>query len=272
MRKLFTLLAAGMLMVGVASQSSAILLPYSGSLQFGVGAIEPVTLTGGGTAIVNGTGGGGHLFSMFINAGDIAGTASVVVYNAAPISGILFVGGGTTIHLGNSFAYFAVTGSASNGSGGFFNLSNSAANFAGVMPFNGAAIVCLFGPCSGFPGANLAVPISPVGQGGTSIASGAVNITAIGAPWLKNTAIIATSTAMGFQHGPASDATSSAAQGSGVLSLVSPVFVSTSLDAFPVVPSFARFTIHFIPEPGTLLLVGSGIAGLAIIGRRRMKK
>ena len=272
MRRLFSVLAAIAIALGAAGQSQAVSLPYSGSLQFGVGAIEPVTLTGGGTAIVNGTGGGGHLFGLQILGGDIAGAASVVVYNAAPISGILFAGGGTAVHLGNSFAYFVVTGSASNGSGSFGNLSNSAANFAGVMPFNGAAIVCLFGPCSGFPGANLAVPISPVGQGGTSIASGAVNITAIGAPWLKNTAIIADSTAMGFQHGPASAPTSSAAAGSGVLSLVSPVFVSTSLDAFPVVPSFARFTIHFIPEPGTLLLVGSGIAGLAIVGRRRMNK
>ncbi len=272
MRRLFSVLAAIAIALGAAGQSQAVSLPYSGSLQFGVGAIEPVTLTGGGTAIVNGTGPGGHLSSLAINAGDIAGTASVVVYNAAPISGILFAGGGTAIHLPNSFGYFLVTGSASNGVGEFGSLSEPGNNFAGVMAFNGAAIVCLFGPCSGFPGANLAVPISPVGQGGTSIATGAVNITAIGAPWFKNTAIIADSTAMGFQHGPGSATTSSAAQGSGVVSLVSPVFISTSLDAFPVVPTFARFTIHFIPEPGTLLLVGSGIAGLAIIGRRRMNK
>ena len=30
--------------------------------------------------------------------------------------------------------------------------------------------------------------------------------------------------------------------------------------------------IHFIPEPGMLLLLGSGVAGLAFLGRRKMKK
>jgi PEP-CTERM motif len=29
-------------------------------------------------------------------------------------------------------------------------------------------------------------------------------------------------------------------------------------------------TLNFVPEPGTLLLLGSGVAGLAILGRRRM--
>ena len=39
--------------------------------------------------------------------------------------------------------------------------------------------------------------------------------------------------------------------------------------AFPEVPLTAVLTLHFVPEPGTLLLLGLGVAGLAAYGRRR---
>ncbi len=37
-------------------------------------------------------------------------------------------------------------------------------------------------------------------------------------------------------------------------------------------PLFVSMTLNFVPEPGTLLLLGSGIAGLAIVGRKRMSR
>ena len=73
---------------------------------------------------------------------------------------------------------------------------------------------------------------------------------------------------MGFAHGPASASQSSTAQPGGVLSLVTPVFVSTSLDSFPVIPIFSRMTLHFVPEPSTMLLLGSGLLALFALGRR----
>jgi hypothetical protein len=30
--------------------------------------------------------------------------------------------------------------------------------------------------------------------------------------------------------------------------------------------------VHFIPEPGMLILLGAGVAGLVVMGRRRMRK
>jgi hypothetical protein len=32
---------------------------------------------------------------------------------------------------------------------------------------------------------------------------------------------------------------------------------------------FARLTVRFVPEPGPLLLLGSGISALAVLGRGR---
>jgi hypothetical protein len=31
------------------------------------------------------------------------------------------------------------------------------------------------------------------------------------------------------------------------------------------------YSLHFIPEPGLLLLLGSGVAGLVLLGRSRMR-
>ncbi len=38
------------------------------------------------------------------------------------------------------------------------------------------------------------------------------------------------------------------------------------------IPLFITMTLHFIPEPGLLLLLGSGVVGLGLLGRRRLKK
>jgi len=36
-----------------------------------------------------------------------------------------------------------------------------------------------------------------------------------------------------------------------------------------VLPAFGILTLNFVPEPGTLVLLGSGIAGLVMFGRSR---
>ena len=73
----------------------------------------------------------------------------------------------------------------------------------------------------------------------------------------------------GFAHGPAS-LTSSTAQRSGVVQLVTVSKVYTSLTgAFPEFPMTGILTLHFVPEPATLVLVGLGVVVLAAAGRRR---
>jgi hypothetical protein len=76
----------------------------------------------------------------------------------------------------------------------------------------------------------------------------------------------------GFAHGPASLA-SSTAQPSGALQLVTVSKVFTNLyGGFPEFPLTGVLTLHFVPEPGTLLLLGSGVAALALLGRRKLKR
>jgi len=244
MRKLFGVLAAGLFALGVAGQAHAGPLQFAGTLAVQIAALPPIAIPGGGILNVNGSGGGGHLTSFTVPASPFAITGIVVPVTdpgAFPIVGVqvtahnaggLFVGGG------------------------------------GTMSINGVAKVCLFAPCSG-PPANLSVPLSVVGVGGSFNAAFLVNITVIGAPWTTGTAAIGTVTAMGFIHGPASAGASSAANASGVVSLVTPIFISTNIGASAVVPAFGILSLHFVPEPGTLVLLSSGIAGLVMFGRSR---
>jgi hypothetical protein len=48
--------------------------------------------------------------------------------------------------------------------------------------------------------------------------------------------------------------------------------VNVMTNVFGQIPTFGTLTLRYVPEPGTLLLLGSGIAGLALIGRRKRRK
>lgn len=62
------------------------------------------------------------------------------------------------------------------------------------------------------------------------------------------------------------------ASGAGRVTLISPTSIDTGNLMLGTTPGIWRMSLFFVPEPGTVLLIVSGAAGLAFIGRRRMKR
>jgi PEP-CTERM motif len=265
-RPLFAFVAALGLAFGVASQASATVLSFTGTIGVNIAGLGTIPLTGAGAATVNGSSPGTHLSSFVLGGGTFAGQVPVPITDpaAAPINGLFLS------IVGNNPGTFA--GFSGGGPAG------------GVMGINGQAVVCLFAffgtiPC---PVAGLSVPFSQngtrgLGIGGAPIAvfNTAVNIgvTVQGFPWAGSGSFGTTgSPVVAFAHGPASGDSSSAAQGSGVVQLVSPLLINTTIPASSFLAGYGILTLHFVPEPGTLLLLATGAAGLALVGRKRMRK
>ena len=239
-------LAALVMVAFVASAAHAVNVPFTGALGFQLLSLPPVTVAGSGVAVVNGSGAGPHVNTLAL-AASVFETSDVVVPitdpAVAPIKGIQLT---------------AVNGAGTITSG------------AGALPLGGSAKVCLFGPCPSAV-ANLIVPLSAVGVGGASFITGSVELTVIGAPWTTGTAAIGTITQMGYAHGPASNASSTGLP-SGQMRLVTPIFVSTSIGSSLVVPAWGILTLHFVPEPATMALLGGGLVLLAAAGRARLRR
>ena len=240
-RSLFVLGATAL----CATTSSAAELPFTGSLSLFITAVEPpVTIAGSGVATVSGP--GSHLATLALPASPFAATGVVLPITdpaAVPIYGFQL-----TAH----------------------NAAGTIMGGGGPIPLAGVAKICLFAPCPAPPPANVTVPLSVVGAGGGATVSTLVNVTAIGAPWTIGTAAIGSITMMGFAHGPAS-LTSSTAAASGVVQVVAPTFVSTNIGSSAVIAVFGVLSLHFVPEPGSMLLLASGLSALALAGRRRMR-
>ena len=259
MRKLLGVLVAGSIAMGVAGTAHAATQPFTGTIDIFLSTLLPVELTGTGVATVNGTNALGHLTALQLPQSPFSLTPFVLPVTDTgvfPIAGVQLT------------AHNAVGNFGAGGGGVGIGNGTVANKFGGVMPINGFAKVCLFDFCgSKNNGANLNIPLSVVGAGGFTQVTGAVNLTVIGAPWTTGTAAVGTVTAMG---GAAPN--SATGNESGTVQLVTPIFISTNIaGASAVVPAFGILSLHFVPEPGTLMLLGSGIAGLVAFGRSRVR-
>jgi hypothetical protein len=281
MRKLLGIVTAGALLFAFVGTAQAKLIGYHGTLDLALGALEPVRATTGlGLGIiVNSSAGGGHL-NTFQNLfpGEIAtigvaeGGGARVILTDPDLSPLVSLQ--ATFGLGTG-----VIGQISGGGGPLV---------PNQIPVPGQFKLCILFQsenCPSFIPVELTVNgTRGVGIGGLVTINGfgkaGIKISAINAPWTINTAVIAsiptdngfaftTTSRFGFAHGPASG-TSSTAQQSGVVQLVTPVRVISTIAGTTAL--FGVLRIHFIPEPGTFLLFGSGVVAMGIAGRRRVKK
>jgi hypothetical protein len=119
-------------------------------------------------------------------------------------------------------------------------------------------------------------PLSPFGQPGAFFSrtgGGGTIIQAWGTGWTTGswTLMAPATTISGGTQAPwtatATGADLRTASGAGTLVLISPMFFRSNLAGDGL--NFATLTLNYVPEPGTLLLVGLGIAGLALHGRKR---
>ena len=273
MRKTLGLLLGALLALGVAGAASAKTIDWHGTIEVDLGALESIVLEGSGVATVNDSSGAGHLSTLRLSGGITdSGTIPVTDPNTtATIKSIQIAG---TLKTGT------LTG-----------ISGAPPMGANVLPMAGFTRVCLFNP-----GCTANLPLNNttnngntgVGVGGllTLGGNGSIRISIESAPWTLGTASGVnqtlkggwiTLTRVGFVHGPASASNSSTVKSSGnsgVIQLIAPQNVKTigiagnSAD----IALFMTLTLHFIPEPGLLLLLGAGVVGLGLLGRSRMKK
>ena len=294
MRKLFALMATGFLVFGMAGTASAAVMNFSGTAEISLGDFPAGVLTGGGVATINGSSGivGDHLNTLRLAAsrGQIQGTFTSIVTDpdtlANGVAALIYdqVGG--------------LTGTWAGISGG---AASTMTGNVGILPQGGIVKVCILSTvCTQFLPLVLNQPTITVngavgtgtrgvGVGGLITAGGygGIRISLQAAPWTIKTATVidqvedykgaprymSTWIAKGWAHAPGST-TSSTAQESGVIQLITPSQVVTNLPlgSSDKMGSFVITVIHFIPEPGLLLLIGSGVAGLAFLGRRKLMK
>jgi hypothetical protein len=166
----------------------------------------------------------------------------------------------------------------------FANISGPGPIQPGTLPLVGLPRVCFVASCTAPATMMRATPSAAIGVGGTlSLIAGGLQIDMVAAPWTVETASGITQTASGalvpvtvqgslLGLGSATARTSnSVATPSGQIQFVTPIQVSTvGIGATNTdIAGFATLTLHFVPEPGLLLLLSSGAVGLAILGRRR---
>ena len=267
MRKAIVLLAAFLLAL-TAGSASAKTLDWHGTLDIDLGALPTLRIQGSGVATVNGGTIANHLNTLRL-VGGITGSGTIAVTDPETTGSI------PSIRI-----------SATLGTGTLSGISGGGSLSQPKLAVKGFTRVCLFAPgcAANLPLNNTENGTIGLGLGGqlTLGGFGMIRISLINGPWTLGSVSgvnqtvsggFKTVSRAGFIHGPASS-TSSTATGSGVVQLIAPQQVTTTgiTGNSSQLTLFAALTIHFIPEPGLLLLIGSGVVGLGLLGRSRMKK
>jgi hypothetical protein len=287
-------------MAGLVGSANAAPINWEGTTILNLGDFPPGILTGGGVATITTT--GAHINSLRIaqSRGGISGSFTQLVTDPETISNQIF-----------AIQFVGVagqTGTLTPISGG---LDPAQSGFNGRLPVGGLVKLCLLNTdCTTTADLELTQPdptrpggIKGVGIGGLltiNVLNGFANISVFAQPWQIAQATLIDQIELptpsenitivdvqirGYAHGPSSASSTTASfttatvgsimvTGGGVIQLISPSQVLTNLTTgtSDKVAAGQTFLIRFIPEPGLLLLIGSGVAGLALLGRSRMRK
>lgn len=241
-------MASAALLHGALALPGAAAPLTSASLSFVVGALPPATFPGvGATGTATGPlsaslGGTGIFNGVF--------TTTVPTSAAPPLTAVqVFV-------TKNASATF--TGATPGQVGGELAIEGLA-NLYGIGGF----------PTGGAP--LLSVPLKIGTPNTVGKAEGGVAITVIGAGWTAGTASVTgvTIPSVGTGTATAMGANGLTPGGQGTLVLVTPVKIITGVAGS--LAAFGVLSLTYVPEPGTALLLGLGVAGLGAVGRRRLR-
>jgi len=305
LKKFILTLAAIATALGVAGTAVAAPVNWEGTGITRLGDFPPALVTGGGVATV--TTSGSHIDTLRLagSRGGILGTFTQLVTDPETISNQIFaiqfigVGGQQTATL------TPISGGLDPDQPGF----NGRLPIGGLIKLCLLNTECsvtadleLTQPDPTRPGG-----IKGVGVGGLltiNVLNGFANISVsanpfqiaqrtlidqIELPTPSNNITFVNVEVRGFAHGPSSASSTTASfttattvtpmgtisvQGGGVIQLIAPSQTLTNLTTgtSDKIASGTTLIIRFIPEPGLLLLIGSGVAGLALLGRSRMRK
>jgi hypothetical protein len=265
MRRLIVLAAA----LFLAGQASAKTLDWYGTLDAEMWKGAGFTLYGSGVATVNGSSGGAHLSTLRL-AGGITGSGIVPVTDPEVTPQVK-----------------SIIGDMRLGTGTWTGISGGPPLGQDQLPVGGFMRVCLF--LEGC-GANLPFALTlndgntGVGVGGliTLGGKGSVRISLEAMPWTIGNASVVnqtmegnfrTNVRAGFVHGGASATDSSTAVTSGVVQLIAPMLTTNAGVTGNSNPgaNFTTLTLRFVPEPGLLVMIASGVVGLGLVVRSRME-
>ncbi len=157
----------------------------------------------------------------------------------------------------------SLTLSAANATGNFSPGAGLQGGYGGPMQISGSAIIGLFGGL-----VNLNIPLSVAGAGGTVMAQTAgIMVTVTGHIWTTGSASVTGITTTPVDGGPVLNTVTRTGtyaldpDTGGTVTLVTPVRVLTNVAGN--LPTFVTTRLNFVPEPGTLMLFGMGLAGVA---------